>query len=57
MGYKQIAFLADKIANGKAVEEKDIEKYIFTKKGQGTRNSLIAEIEKGVKKITEDAIS
>ena len=57
MGYKQIEFLADKIANGKAVGEKDIEKYIFTKEGQGTRNSLIAEIEKGVKKITEDAIS
>lgn len=57
MGYKQIRFLADKIAKGKAVTEADIKKYIFTEKGQGTRNLLIAKIEKGVKKITEDAIS
>ena len=57
MGYKQIEFLANKIANGEAVTKADIEKYIFIKEGQGVRNHFINKIEQGIQKLTENAIS
>lgn len=57
MGYKQIEYLATKIANGEAVTEADIKKYIFIKEGQGIRNRFIGKVEQGVKELTENAIS